>query len=145
MNPETSTVTAVQSAWETGKKVNYYFAAGLAAAAVIENVALLAGQLAAINTAATGARNAKPGTYLVGEKGPEIMDVPGGANIYTAPETRQILQRQQSNITIAPVFQGPVDRSSVGIITDELRSLGKNVERAIRGGYVDLGRLGIVG
>jgi hypothetical protein len=54
MRAATSTITAVQAAWETAGG-NYYLGAALSAAAVIENAALLAGQIAEIASAARGA------------------------------------------------------------------------------------------
>lgn len=37
---------------------------------------------------ATGARNFRGGLAMVGERGPELVQLPRGANVYTASETR---------------------------------------------------------
>lgn len=41
---------------------------------------------------AKGVRNAPPGYAIVGEEGPELINLKGGEDIHTAPETRRILE-----------------------------------------------------
>jgi len=91
-----STVTAIDAAWETAGG-NYYLGAALTAAAVIQNTALVAAQVAAINTAQHGTINSPGGTTLVGEQGPELTRFPSGAQVFTAGQTQRMVQNSTSN------------------------------------------------
>ena len=68
MRAAMSTVTAVQAAWETAGS-NFVVGGVLSALAVVENAALLAGQLSAISSAATGASFVadRPQALIVGD------------------------------------------------------------------------------
>ena len=68
MRAAMSTVTAVQAAWETAGS-NFVVGGVLSALAVVENAALLAGQLSAISSAATGASFVadRPQALMVGD------------------------------------------------------------------------------
>lgn len=61
---------------------------------------------------AKGTNNAPGGLALVGEKGPELVDLPGGSRVFTAEETRRLTAASQAgmgrggamNFTYAPQY-----------------------------------------
>lgn len=64
------------------------------------------------NKYATGTRSSAAGVALVGEEGPELVDLPGGSRVFTAEETRRLTAASQAgmgrgggvNITYAPQY-----------------------------------------
>lgn len=61
---------------------------------------------------AVGARNFRGGVALVGEKGPELVDIPGGSDVHTASDTRGILGSAGAPIVYSPNFYGPTTSSA---------------------------------
>lgn len=64
-----------------------------------------------IPTLYTGARNFPGGTALVGERGPELVNLPKGSDVYTAAETRAIAGR--GNVKIVVNNYGPTTGSMI--------------------------------
>ncbi|WP_137803391.1 phage tail length tape measure family protein [Caulobacter sp. 3R27C2-B] len=64
------------------------------------------------NKYATGTRSSAAGVALVGEEGPELVDLPGGSRVFTAEETRRLTAASQAgmgrggamNFTYAPQY-----------------------------------------
>ncbi|MDR7232297.1 phage-related minor tail protein [Caulobacter sp. BE264] len=63
------------------------------------------------NQYAAGTLSSAAGLALVGEKGPEIVDLPGGSRVFTAEETRRLaaasragMAGQALNVTYAPTY-----------------------------------------
>ena len=48
---------------------------------------------------AKGSNNTKPGMTLVGEQGPELVNMPRGARVHTAGETRKMLSQKSITVT----------------------------------------------
>jgi phage-related tail protein len=61
---------------------------------------------------ATGARNVAAGWAVVGERGPELVNLPGGSDVFSTGASRRMLAAAPSaggaSIVIAPVFNGAV-------------------------------------
>lgn len=86
---------------------------------------------------ATGGENIPAGRYLVGEQGPEILDVPGGSNIANAGATKGLMQ---------PIQVPALDLSAYERSLDKLESatgrsgayaeviFGRNIPRALETG-----------
>lgn len=137
-----SAVTAAKAGWDTG--ITYYDKAVLAAAGVIEAIAITAGQIATIKNQkfARGTSFTNGGRALVGEEGPEMAEFPRGTRIRTAAETRQFY----GGTTISPtiIINGNADRNTVSQIQNTLNDFGKKFTQAIRTGNIDLKHLGIM-
>lgn len=68
---------------------------------------------------ATGVRNFSGGLALVGEQGPELVNLPAGSNVYSNKESQKMTGNSNtSNVTIGTVMLG--DQSAVGRFFDEL-------------------------
>lgn len=64
------------------------------------------GHVGSIGYLATGGRSIEGGRYVVGEHGPEVVDLPRGANVYNASESRGMTQDQRNqskNVNISQV------------------------------------------
>ncbi|NMH83267.1 transglycosylase SLT domain-containing protein [Bacillus coagulans] len=74
----------------------------------------------------SGGRKRGNDTVLVGEKGPELADLPDGTQITNATKTQELLKRKNGNvnITIAPVINIKIDGG-----TDTTES---KIDRAVR-------------
>lgn len=66
---------------------------------------------------ATGAMNFSGGLALVGEKGPELVNLPGGSDVYTADQTSKMLG---SGVTISIDQMNVRDDSDINRISQEL-------------------------
>lgn len=84
---------------------------------------------------AGGVQNFHGGAALVGERGPELVTLPRGANVYPAPQTRAMLQQSSGtvtndnrqihiNVTATPGATREDGRMVAQGIHDELQSLG---------------------
>lgn len=60
-----------------------------------------------ITPLATGVRNFRGGVALVGEQGPELVKLPRGANVYTASQTRDMVDGNVGSTIINNNFYGP--------------------------------------
>lgn len=112
-------------------------------ATVLEVAALTISSINQIKNAsfARGTQSAPGGPSIVGEEGPEMLNLPPGTRVYTAAQTRQII-----GATIAPqiIIQGNADESTVDRIYGALDTFGRQFSDAIRFGHIDLAREGIV-
>lgn len=83
-------------------------AANLVAATVASSLNLVSsnGSNGKTNAYASGTEYAESGYALVGEEGPELVRMSGGERVYTASDTRAILNsgRSETHITISPQF-----------------------------------------
>ncbi len=70
---------------------------------------------------ASGTDYAESGLAIVGENGPEIVQMSGGEKVYTADETKEMLGGS-TQIVISPSFvvNGSTDRDSLNEFSDEL-------------------------
>jgi hypothetical protein len=90
---------------------------------------------------ARGTMSAPGGMAWVGERGPELMEVPKGSRINTAAQSRQITQ-QPARVEYKPqiTIQGNAAREDV----DEALARGaRDFEAMVRNNYINLNRLGI--
>jgi hypothetical protein len=90
---------------------------------------------------ARGTMSAPGGMAWVGERGPELMEVPKGSRINTAAQSRQIAQ-QPARVEYKPqiTIQGNAAREDV----DEALARGaRDFEAMVRNNYINLNRLGI--
>jgi hypothetical protein len=100
-----------------------WFKAGLEIAAIKGAAALIKGQIAGF---ADGTRYAPGGMAWVGERGPEVMYVPRGSQIYNNSESKKIAS--QGNITVHLYDQyGTLSES----FTRELRAGGYGTDRVV--------------
>ncbi len=83
-------------------------AANIVAAAAASSLNLVSsnGPNGKTNAYASGTEYAESGYALVGEEGPELVRMSGGERVYTASDTRAILNggRSETHITISPQF-----------------------------------------
>lgn len=86
-------LTLVQIAIETARNVVQAFpnVAAMAFAGVLGGIQAAAVDAQPIPAYARGGRNVPGGLALVGEQGPELVNLPGGSDVITASETRRIL------------------------------------------------------
>jgi len=137
-----SAVTAAKAGWDTG--ITYYDKAALAAAGIIEALAITAGQIATIRAQkfARGTSSAPGGWGIVGEEGPEAMYIPRGSQIMTNAQTRNTFggNNVSFNISIA----GDASDRTVEKIGSTLERFGVDFANAIRTGHIDPQRLGFV-
>jgi hypothetical protein len=126
MRAAMSTVTAVQAAWETAGG-NYYVGAALSAAAVIENGALLAGQIGSITAAANGADFTTHGPQLM-----LVGDNPSGVEHVkvTPAENNSRSYNDNGNISVNLNISGNADKSTIDYSIRELESFAKRYKRA---------------
>lgn len=66
---------------------------------------------------AVGAREFAGGVALVGENGPEIVNLPGGSDVFTAPDTRRILEKMASGVRSALIPNIAVSAPGAAAIT----------------------------
>jgi hypothetical protein len=137
-----SAVTAAKAGWDTG--ITYYDKAALAAAGVIEALAITAGQIASIKAQkfARGTSYAPGGWGIVGEEGPEAMYIPRGSQIMTNTQTRNTFGG--TNVQFSISIAGDASDRTVEKIGNTLSQFGNDFANAVRTGHIDLKRLGIV-
>jgi hypothetical protein len=130
INTSVASVKAFKYGWDAGVTpydravlAGLYMAGAMAAGTA--QVALIASQ-----KFATGTMRATGGLSIVGEMGPEIMDVPSGARIYSALETRNMINNVSNNNT---------NNSGVSnvyfTISDEVT--GNKLRKMLHGGELD--------
>jgi hypothetical protein len=125
MRAATSTIAAVQAAWETAGG-NYYVGAALSAAAVIENVALLAGQISAISSAAHGADFVTSGPQMM-----LVGDNPSGReHVKVTPAENNRTFNDSGNVSINLNISGNADRQTIDYSIQQLQSFSKQYKRA---------------
>jgi len=91
---------------------------------------MFGGQLPGVQAAADGMTNSPGGLTLVGEKGPELIDVPRGSNIHTADETASMLGG--GSTFNAPLINiGRVDASNKADVDSLLRQMGNMLENKL--------------
>lgn len=76
---------------------------------------------------AMGTENATPGWHLVGENGPEIVYFGGGETVYTADETRRMLngaQEEMQIVSFLPLFQNYITAMSAISATNRVEPVG---------------------
>lgn len=124
-----SGVKAFKAGWEAG--ITPYDKPVVAAAYLAGALATGGVQIAAIasQTFAKGTSSAPGGLSLVGEYGPELMDVPSGSRIYTAAETRRIVN---NNSTSNNNYGGNTHN---WYITDP--TTGEGLRKSLRSGDLD--------
>ena len=87
-----------------------FVGAGLAVAGAAA-AAIAAGAIRAwsssLSAAETGTEYSNAGEYLVGEQGPEIVELPQGARVHDAQATRQGASVGSKVVNFAPVFNSP--------------------------------------
>uniref|UniRef100_A0A6M3M4X9 Putative tail tape measure protein n=1 Tax=viral metagenome TaxID=1070528 RepID=A0A6M3M4X9_9ZZZZ len=137
-----SAVTAAKAGWDTG--ITYYDKAALAAAGVIEALAITAAQIATIKSQkfARGTSYAPGGWGIVGEEGPEAMYIPRGSQIMTNTQTKNTFGG--TNVSFSINIAGDASDRTVEKIGNTLSQFGNDFANAVRTGHIDLKRLGIV-
>jgi hypothetical protein len=106
---------------------------GLAEVAVMQGI---------VPSFATGTRNAPGGMALVGERGPELVNLPKGSSVATAPETR----REMGGGTFSGIFQGATlhfggTQSTTDMAEGLLDAMEEGLTQGIRDGrYTELPR-----
>lgn len=133
-----STAAGVMKAYEQGGVLGFFTGAAIAA----EGVAQVATIQAQVSKFATGTLNAPGGLAMVGERGPEMVELPRGSRVFNNSETRQMTERGGGtqidvggiNITLTGSAT-PADGQMVGDAV--LRTLARNLKeieyRGIRG------------
>jgi len=108
-----------------------------AIAVVAEVGAIAAVEISSIANAsfARGTSFAGGGVSLVGEEGPELVNMPRGAQVLTAPQTRQYI----GGTTISPtiIIQGNASDATVHAMGAELERFAQTMQEAKRRGYLD--------
>lgn len=83
---------------------------------------------------ASGVYSARGGLTMVGERGPELMQMPGGARVYNASQTRNTMN---SPITFNVNIAGDADEHAIGQLQDTLYQFKENLVDSIRYGYLN--------
>jgi hypothetical protein len=96
------------------------YAIGIIAAAVITAIGFALGSLIPGRSMGGPAS----GLTLVGEKGPELVNIPSGSNVYSNSESKRISTGMTNNITVN--VQG-----RIGASDSELREIAQKVGRMI--------------
>lgn len=114
-----------------------------AAATVAEVAALAAVEISSINSAsfARGTSFAPGGMSLVGERGPELVNLPRGSQVYNNTETRQMVKG--ANISIPITINGNASNDTVSNLRSTLSDFAKKLEDGTRLGNIDWRRIGV--
>ena len=130
---------------ESGKTI--YDKIGLALLGAGTAAALTAPKIAAIKSQsfAGGTHSAPGGPALVGEHGPEIMDVPRGSRVYTAGETRNIMNRGPTYITLNLPADSVITDSAASQMSESVTNLGLMLRAGQESGEFDLNELSQLG
>jgi len=110
---------------------------GIAAAAATTAMGLKRVQMIKQQKFASGTRFAPGGPAIVGEFGPELVNVPRGSSIAPASETRKALGGD-THVHITNTFQGPVDQSVMPAFEDTMKRTAREVHAAIRSQHLNL-------
>ncbi len=128
-----SVVTAIKSGIDEGDSMSQKIAYGILAGATA--AALVAGDISTISNQqfGRGTSFAPGGTALVGEYGPELVNLPRGAQVKTAAQTRQTISN-----TVSPtiVINGNVDQGTLNTLDVKLREFANTQMEAQRRGYL---------
>lgn len=118
--------------------LNFIAMAGVIATG-LANVAQITAQ-----TFARGTSFAPGGVALVGERGPELVNLPRGASVMPAEQTAQVNSNNRT-VNFSPVItvQGDATPGAVRAIGDELEKTRANIEAIFRNKMVDPARLGL--
>lgn len=135
-------VSGIKSVWQEDG-LSIYAKIALSALTAAGIVAATASQVSSIKNQsfARGTGFAPGGTSLVGEEGPELVNLPRGAQVRTSVQTRQIMGSNNFNPTI--VIQGDATEKTVRDIGSKLSEFAETMEQAIRNNNLDLNRMGI--
>lgn len=79
--------------------------------------------------AAIGHEYTPAGAMLVGENGPEIVDMPRGARVMTASDSRRAMGAASGNVTYAPVYQidaTGADQAAIARLEAKLDSMDRD-------------------
>jgi tape measure domain-containing protein len=88
---------------------------------------------------ANGTQNAPPGWHMVGERGPEMINLRGGESITSNGRS----QASMGPVSISTVINGNADSSTVRAISDENEKLARKIEDLVRRGYLPRGAFGV--
>jgi hypothetical protein len=111
---------------------------------IVETVAVVAAiaascatQISAIQSAsfAKGTSFAPGGMSLVGEEGPELVNLPRGSQVSTAGQTRDMMSTSSNNVTIN--FSGTGRETT----PNDLRKLSRDLEHVFENGLIDRKKL----
>jgi TP901 family phage tail tape measure protein len=80
---------------------------------------------------AAGTESAERGLALVGEEGPELIGFSGGERVFTARETREIIDGSPVERSQAPVFYAPADDGGSGYLRAGARQQEASSQRKI--------------
>lgn len=114
-------VAKIIAGWSTIPFVGFAIGIGAAAAAV--------SQMAKFKTFAKGVRDFAGGMAMVGEEGPELVNLPRGADVFSAPETRTALAGGGMGDTI--IINNPVITSRRAGM-DLTRQVGINIMKKVK-------------
>jgi TP901 family phage tail tape measure protein len=84
----------------------------------------------------TGVRNFHGGMALVGERGPELVNLPRGSDVYNARQTRGMLYGERSSSLLGLGVEGKIDADGYlrGVVVSELDAQGRASRRRSRMG-----------
>jgi hypothetical protein len=130
-------VSGIAAVWK--EQPNWILGLVETVAVVAAIAASTATQIAAIQGAsfAKGTSFAPGGLSLVGEEGPELVNLPRGSQVFTAGQTRDIMNTTNSNITIN--FSGTGRETT----PNDLRKLSRDLEKVFENGIIDRKKLGL--
>lgn len=84
----------------------------------------------------TGVRNFAGGLALVGERGPELVNLPRGSDVYTASRTRGMLGGERDSSLVGLAVEGRIDADGYmrGVVVSELDAVNRSARRRRRMG-----------
>jgi hypothetical protein len=126
-------VEAIYTVWANPEGEVWYKIA-MTAVAVAEVVATTATQISAINAAARGTSYSPGGLTLVGEEGPELVNMPRGSQVHTTYETSRIANNYGGNFNPVLNFYG--NNTSAAEVKRGLELFQKQYGAAGRLGYL---------
>jgi len=129
-------MSATRAAWSDMSNSTVYEAIAKNIAGVAQVATIQAAQIAAISSAkfATGTSFAPGGMALVGERGPELVNLPRGSQVVTNAMTRQIMNNPQVTYNIN--VSGDAGPDTVRSVENALERHARLTRMALRYGYI---------
>ena len=125
-----SAMIAFSEAWKSKGTGGFWAKLGIAIGTAASVTAYTIGQVAAIKNQkfANGTRFAGGGMSLVGEQGPELVDIPRGSRVYTHNETKNMMGGNTININIP--LGASVDMRAATSIRESAKYIGEVLMQA---------------
>lgn len=128
--------SVIQSVWSVIKPIfdEIEAAAGKVSGAIgkIAGVAgKVGGVISHIPGFAEGTNSAPGGRAIVGEKGPELVDLPRGSKVHTASKTKKLIARYTPKVKPSPIMDSAFQGVSDGLTTALVKGMNHGNHKAV--------------